>query len=236
MSFCMTSDETKNIYLGYDSRERQGYLVARNSIERRASIPVLITPLHLNLVSHLIPAPIKRSEQMWDIESDAPQSTEFARSRFCIPKIQRDGWCLFADSDILCLTDIKNLFDLADDNYAVMVVKHKHEAGGETKMDGQVQTYYERKNWSSVILFNCSHPAHYRLTDSRLNMWPGRDLHAFKWLQDDEIGELSPQWNHLVGIDNGDAHILHFTLGTPDMQGYENCDFADLWHDELQRM
>jgi lipopolysaccharide biosynthesis glycosyltransferase len=194
---------------------------------------VLITPLHLGLVLHLIPAPIKHDGIMWDLESDAPQSTEFARSRFCVPHIQRRGWALFADSDILCLTDIAELFALADEKYAVMVVKHQHDSGDEIKMDGQVQTFYKRKNWSSVILWNCSHPAHYRLTKMRLNMWPGRDLHAFKWLQDDEIGELPPEWNHLVDVQEPiDAKILHYTLGTPNLAGYENCGFNDLWLEE----
>ena len=221
------------IFIGYEAREHDPYRVAVRSIESRASVPVLITPLVIENLGHYIPPPLQKDGMYWDIESEAYQSTTFARSRFCVPFLQNQGWALFADSDTLCLADIKELFNLADDRYAVMVVKHKHESGDDTKMDGQVQAYYERKNWSSVMLWNCSHPAHYRLTPDRLNRWPGRDLHAFKWLQDDEIGELSGEWNHLVGIDQGDAKLLHYTLGTPDMV---DSPMADVWFMELHQM
>ena len=98
-------------------------------------------------------------------------------------------------------------------------------------MDGQIQTFYARKNWSSVVLWNLDHPGNKRLTLEHLNTKPGRDLHAFKWLSDDEIGELPVEWNWLVGVyePNDQAKLLHFTLGVPDMQGYEDCDHAGLW-------
>lgn len=226
-----------HIYIGYDNREHDAYLVARHSIELRSSVPVLITPLHFNLVARYIAAPIRRGESMWDLESDAPQSTEFARSRFCVPKLQHQGWALFMDCDMLVTADIAELFALADEKYAVMVVKHGHVEGVDTKMDGQKQLYYARKNWSSVILWNCSHPAHHRLTDMRLNMWPGRDLHAFKWLEDSEIGELPSAWNHLVDVQEPeDAKILHYTLGCPNMDGYESCGFSELWLEEYGKV
>jgi hypothetical protein len=221
------------IFIGYDSREHTAYQVAKHSIESRASVPVLITPLYLPHLP-MLRRPIARDgDRLWCPISCAPMSTEFAISRFCVPMIQREGWALFADSDILCLADIAELFALADDRYAVMVVKHKHESGCDTKMDNQAQTYYARKNWSSVILYNNSHPGHLRLKAmNRLNEWPGRDLHAFRWLQDGDIGELPAEWNHLVGVSSGAASILHYTLGTPNLPGYEDCDFADLWHRE----
>lgn len=223
-----------HIYIGYDPREHDAYLVARNSIERRASTPTLITPLTLRSVGHIIPPPLIKDGRMYDIESDAPQSTEFARSRFCIPSIHKKGWALFIDCDFLCLADIQELFDLADEKYAVMVVKHDYVPSETVKMDGQAQTSYSRKNWSSAILWNCSHEAHLRLTNYRLNAWPGRDLHAFKWLQDDEIGELPAAWNVLVDVQTvPQPKMLHYTLGTPNLIGYENCGYSNLWKAEL---
>jgi hypothetical protein len=220
------------IYIGYDRREHDAYIVARNSIERRSSVPVLIQPLIAEQFGFA--PPVMRNGQMWDLESDAPQSTEFARSRFVIPKIQKEGFALFIDCDFLCLTDIKELFDLADPKYAVQVVKHEYEVKESIKMDGQAQTSYPRKNWSSAVLWNCSHKAHLRLTDSRLHWWAGRKLHGFEWLQDEEIGELPAAWNVLVDVQTvAQPKMLHFTLGTPNLIGYENCGYSNLWRAEL---
>jgi len=146
-----------------------------------------------------------------------------------------EGWALFCDCDVLCWEDIGNLFALADPAYAVMVVKHKQETGDKVKMDGQIQTYYARKNWSSVILYNCAHPAHATLTLPRLNGWPGRDLHAFKWLSDEEIGELPLKWNWLVNVTEGMAvpeGMWHYTLGGPWIKGWEPKPYDAAWRAE----
>ena len=161
-------------------------------------------------------------------------STEFAISRFCVPFIQTKGWALFMDSDIVCLTDINKLFELADDRYAVMVVKHDYTPSESLKMDGQIQTVYNRKNWSSVMLFNTSHPSHLKLKSvDRINKLPGRELHRFCWLEDDEIGSLPKEWNHLVGVDPieeaSKAKILHFTLGLPIFPDWIPQPLDNVW-------
>jgi hypothetical protein len=105
-----------------------------------------------------------------------------------------------------------------------MVVKHEHIPTEQTKMDNQVQTTYNRKNWSSVILWNLEHPAHKRLSLEMVNELPGRDLHRFCWLEDGEIGDLPLAWNYLVGVDPDSEvdlgikpKLLHYTLGTPEL-------------------
>lgn len=207
------------IFIGYDPKEHLAYEVCRSSITKRTKPSnFFITPLKLDTVKEVLTRPIEIKEgKLWCPISEAHMSTEFAISRFTIPFIRKSGWHLFMDSDMILQADIKELFDLADDKYAVMVVKHKQESGEATKMDGQIQSYYSRKNWSSVVLWNCSHPAHEKLTIEDLNTWPGRDLHAFKWLEDEEIGELPKEWNHLVGVnpENKDAKLIHYTLGGP---------------------
>jgi hypothetical protein len=102
-------------------------------------------------------------------------------------------------------------------------------------MDGQLQTRYARKNWSSFCIFNCDHPANKKLTLEAINTLPGRDLHAFCWLGDEEIGELDASWNFLVGDTDPkiSPDVIHFTCGTPDMPGYENVPFADEWRTTL---
>jgi hypothetical protein len=126
---------------------------------------------------------------------------------------------------------IEDLFALADDRYALMCVQHEPQIGPTRKMDGQAQLAYRCKNWSSVMLINCAHPANGRLDLDLINAAPGRDLHAFCWLAGDLIGELPGEWNHLVGVDEPrpDAKLVHFTLGCPDMRGYEACEHGDEW-------
>lgn len=224
------------VYLGYDSREDLAWRVARDSIARRCSGPLKVIPLRLKNLG-MLTRPVEWKEgQLWCPVSKAPMSTEFAVSRFCIPFLQDEGWALFADCDILCWTDINEIFALADDKYAVMVVKHDQESGSDTKMDGQIQTYYNRKNWSSVVLWNCEHPANKGLTEVRLNQWPGRDLHAFKWLKDEEIGELPQHWNWLVNVTPGEPEkrgIWHYTLGGPWFQkNWEWHPYDGAWEEE----
>jgi lipopolysaccharide biosynthesis glycosyltransferase len=168
-------------------------------------------------------------------------ATEFAISRFTVPFLARKGWALFLDCDVICLEDINNLFALADPKYAIMCVKHNQESGAATKMDGQVQLFYARKNWSSVMLWNCNHPANKRFKKEHLNSWPGRDLHAFKWLDDSEIGELPQKWNWLVHVTPGKPKlegIWHYTLGGPWFPNWPAVDspnskmFDDVWRKE----
>lgn len=159
-------------------------------------------------------------------------STDHAIARFFIPYLcQYQGWALFTDGDVLFRDDVLQLFALADERYAVQVVQHPPLLEEGDKKAGHVQQSYRRKNWSSVVLWNCGHQANRVLTIDVLNAWPGRDLHGFTWLADDLIGELPARWNHLVGVNppSADPAIVHFTKGTPDMPGHEADAFAGEW-------
>lgn len=229
----------RSIFIGFDLLEGAAFHVAQSSLLAYASAPINIDSLALDDLydRDLYSRPTEiRDGHLFDLISDAPMSTEFAISRFLVPSIAgTDGWALFCDCDMLFRAPVDELFDLADDRFAVQVVQHapptvgRHASG--MKMGGQIQTAYRCKNWSSVMLFNLAHPANLALTVEHVNSVPGRDLHAFSWLTPDLIGELPPQWNHLIGIDAPDpaTKIAHFTLGTPDIAGYENCEFADEW-------
>jgi hypothetical protein len=228
-----------SVWVGFDPRETDAFAVARHSALRNTFKPLQVKGVVLiNLrTGGLYNRPTSRQGgRLWDDISNAPMATEFACSRFLVPHLAKTGWALFMDSDMLVRDDLFNLFSLADDSKAVMVVKHNHQPpDGSIKMDGQLQTLYARKNWSSVMLFNCDHPSNKKLTVQLINSVPGRDLHRFCWLKDEEIGELPPEWNYLVGHTEGvnDAKIVHFTDGTPSMTGYENCEYADEWRTEL---
>jgi lipopolysaccharide biosynthesis glycosyltransferase len=226
---------TRRIFLGHDAREQAAYDVAEFSLRRRASVPLEITPISRHTVLHTRLVEY-RDSGLWCPISRAPMSTDFAIARFAVPSLARTGWALFADCDILVLSDIEQLFALADPRYAVMVVQHAQTPQEKKKMDGQIQTTYPRKNWSSVILWNCDHPAHERLTPWALRTWTGRRLHAFDWLDDEEIGALPLDWNFLVDvntveqIDGRIPKLLHYTLGGPWFD--RPCSFAAEWQQE----
>jgi lipopolysaccharide biosynthesis glycosyltransferase len=223
------------VFIGHDPREteRAAFAVAERTARKYGCE---VTPLYEDRLrlSGMLSRPTDRRNGMWDLNSNAPQSTEFAISRFFVPLLHHSGFCMFVDADVVFMEDPKCLFDAVDRTKAVSVVKHKPLNSEGTKMDGQIQTSYFRKNWSSVMLWNCEHPANRRINLSTLNSWPGRDLHALKWLHDEEIGELPPEANWLVGLQEKPARpiIAHFTLGTPNMPGLENCQHAKIWIDE----
>lgn len=231
------------IYIGYDPREDEAYKVAVYSLHRHASRPAVVTPLYLDRLtrSGLATRPYRiggSRATLWDVLSDAPCSTEFSNTRFLTAILAQTGWALFIDCDMLFLDDVARLFELADPRYAVMVVKHQHAGDEGVKMDGVPQTQYRRKNWSSVMLFNCDHPSNRALDLQLVNSVPGRDLHAFCWLADHEIGELPPTWNWLVGVQPkpDGVQLAHYTLGVPCMPGCERSPYADLWWAERDRM
>lgn len=230
----------KTIWIGYDPREQDAFNVAAQSIRRHLTDEIEIFAVVLPVLQSygLYQRPTERRDgKLWDRISEAPMSTEFAISRFFIPWLAKhyvaepSDWALFMDCDVMARADLNELFALADPDMALQCVQHDYQPAESVKMDGQVQTAYPRKNWSSVMLWNLNHPAHAALTIAKLNTWAGRALHGFRWLPDQFIGQLPAEWNHLVGVDQPrpDAKLVHFTLGTPSMDGYAACEHAGEW-------
>lgn len=229
-----------SVYVGWDSREVRAYQACVASMHAHTwPTGIKITPLKsaaLELAG-LLRRPVsrimgaERNVQMWDLISNAPMSTEFANSRFLTPLLAQTGWALFVDCDVIFLEDVRRLFELADPQYAVMCVKHGEFESAGLKMDGQQQRVYPCKNWSSVVLFNCDHPANCQLDLTKINTLPGRDLHRFCWLHPSLIGELPAEWNWLVGVEPCPkaAKLAHFTLGGPWLPGWTAKPYDDLW-------
>jgi len=212
----------------------RGHRVAVSSLLKHASVPVDIVKLDAERLANngLLRRPQDRRGVIYDIPSNAPCSTDFAISRFMVPLLAHEGWALFVDCDVVFLADVAELFEQADPDKAVMVVKHAPMGFSGLKMDGQQQSYYKRKNWSSVMLFNVSHPANKRLSLQDINERPGRDLHALYWLHDSEIGSLTCDWNWLVGVQEKPLFpkIAHFTLGTPNLtDALADSEHANIW-------
>lgn len=232
-----------SIWIGFDQREASAFAVARHSIKRHLTRPIPIYGLVLSELQArgLYTRPMEWRPSaadkpiMWDVISDAPMSTEHANARFLVPYLASTGWALFVDGDVLARGNIARMFEQLDPAFAVYCVKHQYAPPDNTKMDGQAQTRYARKNWSSFVVFNCEHPSNRALTMGMVNTVPGRDLHRFCWLKDEEIGELGPEWNFLVGhTDPAIApKVVHFTAGVPDMPGYGDQPYADEWRVEL---
>jgi hypothetical protein len=232
------------VFIGWDERERAAYDVAKRTAE---DYGCAVSPLYESRLrkSGLLTRPVDRRHPegdggkfwAWDFNSSAPQSTEFAISRFFVPILAHSGWCLFVDADVVFLQDPHELLAVANPAYAVQVVKHKDFEAKGFKMDGQIQTSYRRKLWSSVVLWNVDHDANRRINLELLNTWPGRDLHAFGWLADEEIGCLPEEANWLVGLQEKPARpiIAHYTLGTPNLPGLESSEHADLWHQQANK-
>jgi hypothetical protein len=238
-------DMNRSIYIGFDPREAAAFAVARSSAQRRLTQPIRIRGLVLGRLQELglYRRPIEWREGptanriMWDTISGAPMSTQHANARFLVPHLAVTGWALFMDGDVLVRGNLVRLFDGLDQSKAIYCVKHAHMPATGVKMDGQEQVQYARKNWSSVVIWNCEHPSNRALTGDVVNSLAGRDLHRFVWLEDDEIGELDPRWNWLVRQSPPveEPQIVHFTEGTPDMAGYDEDPYADEWRQELAR-
>ncbi len=232
-----------SIWIGWEPRQASAYSVASHSIKKHLSCGIPIRSIVLDDMRakgwYTRPT-TKLSNKLYDPISQAPMSTEFAISRFLTPHLHREvqgprGWALFMDCDVLARADIAELFVQADPRRALMCVKHNYKPIASFKMDGQVQSTYSRKNWSSVMLFNMGHPATGKLTLDMINTLPGRDLHAFCWLADGEIGSLDPTWNHLVGHSTGDEpKLVHFTEGLPCLPEYADVPYADEWRATLR--
>ena len=219
------------VFVGYDPREDIAYQVCKHSI---------LTKQPEADVRPLVQKEL-RDAGWYKRPVDKLASTEFTFTRFLVPELANfKGWAVFMDCDMILTTDIKELFDQADDKYAVMCVQHDYSPKEGMKMDGQKQTIYPRKNWSSVVLFNCAHPSNARLTqdmvnDTELN---GAYFHRFSWLKDEEIGELHHTWNYLVGVydDIETPKLIHYTEGGPWFENYRHCEFSLRWKEELQDM
>ena len=208
------------VFIGYDPREAIAFSVLAHSINTNASEPVSISPVMLSQLGKL----------MWR-ERNPLQSTDFSFSRFLTPYLSNfEGWSIFMDCDMLVLDDIAELWKLRDERFAVQVVKHNHNPVEKTKFLGAPQSKYEKKNWSSVIMFNNAKCK--ALTPEYVNSASGLELHQFKWLKDDNlIGEIPAKWNHLVGYNDPakNQSLVHYTIGGPYFDEYSDCEYSEEW-------
>jgi lipopolysaccharide biosynthesis glycosyltransferase len=212
------------VFIGYDPREAVAFHVCASSIIRHASVPVSIVPLALNNLKGYS-------------ETHTDGSNQFIYSRFLVPHLMdHKGWALFVDGDMLFRDDIATLFGLIEHDKAVMVVKHDYHTKRAEKYLGAKNQDYPRKNWSSVVLWNCGSAINNKLTPEYIQRASGAELHRFAHIPDERIGELPKEWNWLPDEfgENKNAKLLHWTLGTPCFhdEEYANAPMATEWHRE----
>ena len=215
-----------NIFVGFDQKESVAYHAFVQSLVENSSIPLSITPLadnNLNMYK----------------EKHSDGTNKFTYSRFLIPYLMNyEGWAIFVDGDMICLSDIKKLWNLSDNRYAVQVVKHNYKTKFNTKYFGQKNEDYPRKNWSSVILWNCGHKKNKVLNPKFIGNKDGAYLHRFSWLEDEDVGDLDKTWNWLAIEYNNikNANLIHYTLGTPCFKEYSESSMSNYWYKYFSSM
>jgi hypothetical protein len=208
-----------HLFCGYDQREAVGFHTFVASVIERASVPVAIHPLDAK---------------------GLPQGTNtFTFSRFLVPWLMGfKGRAIFADAcDMLMPGDVAELDALFDPTKAVQVVPHAYATRNKIKYIGTdlecPNVDYPRKNWASLMLVNCEHPAWRGMTPERVREFASvpTTLLGLRWMPDEAIGFLPDRWNRLV--DEGQpvegASLLHWTAGIPAFPHYRNAPGADLW-------
>lgn len=217
-----------NVYVGYDTRLDIVYNVCKHSIQRHSNAKVF------PLIQQEL-----RNSKIYDRPIDMLGSTEFTLTRFLVPYLNNfNGWALYCDCDFLFTINVEEVFNKVNNNYAVMVVQHDYTIKNTIKMDGKMNHVLPRKNWSSFILYNCSHPSNNILNTEYVNTVSPSTLHQFRWLTDDLIGNLGIEYNWLVGYYKEHTElqpkILHYTDGGPWFNDYKNVEYNELWNKELE--
>lgn len=219
------------VFIGFDPVESVAWHTMAHSILSRSSRPVALVPVNL-----------RNLKSMFTRERDPKQSNEFSFTRFLVPQLCNfEGYALFVDCDQMLRTDISEIFEVMEEQpgKAVYVVQHDYQPKEGIKYLNTVQYAYPRKNWSSVVLWDCGHPSNAVVTADFVNTATPLDLHRFTWLKDEEIGELNVRWNWLVGeYDEPPADVknVHWTVGGPYFEEFRNVHFADEWYAERDRM
>lgn len=215
-----------SIFVGYDPKEAIVFHNCVNSIIRNASAPVSIVPLSLNLLNEYK-------------ETHTDGSNDFTYSRFLVPYLMgfKDR-AIFIDGDMIVQGDIVELYESLSIGHDVAVVKHDYKTTRAEKYLGNVNKDYPRKNWSSVIVWNCGTFPNMQLTPEFVQQHPGSFLHRFNWLEDDRIQELPKEWNWLPDElgPNEQAKLLHWTLGAPCFDEFKGAQSAETWFNEYKLM
>lgn len=223
----MSTPEPIRIFVGYDAREAVAYHVCVQSLIENSSRPLEIHPLALG------------NMERFYAEAHKDGSNAFIYSRFLVPYLC--GWhgsAIFLDGDMLVRGDVAELWALRRPDRGVQVVQHDYKTRHPVKYLDNMNEDYPRKNWSSVIVWNCGYFPNRKLTPEFVSGATGQYLHRFEWLRDEQIGDLPMDWNWLCAEydENPGAKLYHYTVGTPCFPGYDKQEGAGEWFATRDRM
>lgn len=188
---------------------------------RLASEPVSLIPLGRNVM-------------------ERAGTNAFTYARYLVPYLcDWQGKAIFADGcDMLPRVDLCELVGLLPLGSPLAVVQHDYNTRHPRKYVGteleSQNVDYPRKNQSSLMVWDCAHYAHRKLTPEHVNKAEG--LHQFSWLDPESITALPKEWNWLCD-EYGPSHkakLLHWTAGIPAFAHYRQAPHAEEWRSALK--
>lgn len=247
---------TYHIFIGYDDREHIPFQVAKHSIGKLATVPVVVHKLdHLELRTKQL------FDREWFIEANGqyvdkidqkPFSTQFSFTRFLVPELWRglsdpskSPLVMFVDCDFVWVKDIGLMFQEIEEkrmrnnkSAPVYCVQHDYAPKNTIKMDNKKQEKYNFKLWSSMMVFDMAHSANECLIPELVNHESGRFLHSFGWLPEPhKIGTITEQWNFIPSHsekNTGNIGAVHYTEGGPNFPHLRQCRYSSIWWDAYQ--
>lgn len=222
------------VYIGWDPRDAEAAEVSRYSLLKHSTLPIQVEFLRLGEL---------KASGLYTRGDDPDAQTEYTYLRYFIPHLMNyKGLAVYCDPGTVWLRDVRELFQEQDERAAVHVVKHQFKPKNETKLGGRPQSQYPKKNWTSVMLWNCGHPDNKNLTADVANTKPPGYLHQVQWATNHNIYSLNVDWNWLVGHykepDDGTPKVLHWTEGGPWYSQHRDvlygCVYAET-RDEYRR-
>lgn len=210
------NEELMRIYIGYDEKLKEQYNMCEYSIRKHCKDVEIIKLDKNDLIARGL---YTRINNIMD-------ATDFSMTRFFVPYLNDfEGVALYIDSDFIMTRSVKEIFDSFDKTNAIALVKHNYVSKFDEKANGKVNLRYPRKNWSSLMMFNCGHPSNKILNLEYLNNTDSTMLHSISWLPYPEVGEFPQDYNFLVGEYEKIPLGLHYTIGEPK----PDSDFYNEW-------
>jgi len=200
------------VFVGCTESEEIPFQVLKKSIEDRSSQPVEVIPLYK--YTERLPATLRGP-------------IPFSFQRFLIPQIcQYRGHAIYMDSDMLCLGDINELWQMR---------------GADICAPGVDQA--ERLVKFSVMVIDCSRVKWQikqiaeNFESNNRGMGPGSYyselMHKQPWPGQIVCGN-APEWNHLE-IYEPETKLIHYTVFTTQPWKIQREDgAADLWYREFR--